>query len=74
MVSVPAAKPVTIPVEPTEAMLVLPLLHTPPVVASANVVVLPAHNAEEDGETAEGAGLIVIVFVTYIVPQLKTTE
>jgi hypothetical protein len=42
IVAVPAAPPVTIPVfEPTVAMLVLPLLHTPPVVASLRVVEAP---------------------------------
>ena len=44
MADVPAAIPVAIPVvEPIVAMSVLALLHTPPVVADDNVVVLPAH-------------------------------
>ena len=44
MADVPAAIPVAIPdVEPMVAISVLPLLHTPPVVADDNVVVRPAH-------------------------------
>ena len=45
MVTVPALTPVTTPVPATTvAMLVLPLLHVPPVVADVRLVVLPAHN------------------------------
>jgi hypothetical protein len=41
---VPAAIPVTVPLtEPTVAIPVLELLHTPPVVALVSVVVAPAH-------------------------------
>ena len=44
MVTVPADTPVTTPVpEPTVALLVLLLLQVPPVVASVNAVVKPAH-------------------------------
>jgi len=39
----PVATPLTIPVDPTLARLVLLLLHVPPVVASLNAVVDPAH-------------------------------
>jgi len=43
-VEVPGLIPDTIPVvEPTIATPVLPLLHVPPVVAEANVVVAPVH-------------------------------
>ena len=43
MVHVPAATPVTTPVEPIVAIEVLLLLHVPPVVASVNAVVEPTH-------------------------------
>ena len=43
IVTIPADTPLTMPVEPTVATNVLPLLHTPPLVASLNVVVEPAH-------------------------------
>lgn len=43
IVSTPAATPVTIPVDPTVASVVLALLHAPPVVASASIIVSPAH-------------------------------
>jgi hypothetical protein len=42
--AVPTATPLTIPVDdPTMAIPVVPELHTPPVVASCSVVVLPTH-------------------------------
>ena len=44
MVSIPAARPVTTPVAPTEATELLELLHTPEPVASVNVVVVPRHS------------------------------
>jgi len=40
---VPGLKPVTMPAVPIVATVVLPLLHTPPVVRSLNVVVAPGH-------------------------------
>ena len=40
---VPATAPLTMPDVPIVATVVLLLLHTPPVVASLNVVVEPAH-------------------------------
>ena len=44
MVTVPALIPVTTPVEPTVATVVVPLvLHVPPDVASLNVIAEPAH-------------------------------
>jgi hypothetical protein len=42
MIVVPADTPVTVP-ETTDAMEVLPLLHAPPPVASASVVVAASH-------------------------------
>lgn len=41
MVEVPAATPVTMPVLPTVALVTALLLHVPPLVALASVVVLP---------------------------------
>ena len=58
IIAVPAAPPVTVPVAPTIAILVALLLHVPPVVASANVMVDPIHKAvapvmiNSDGLTA----------------------
>ena len=44
MVTVPAVTPVTTPEpDPTVAMVISLLLHTPPEVASLNVVVRPGH-------------------------------
>ena len=44
MIVVPGDTPVTTPVvEPTVATDVVPLVQVPPVVASANVIVEPAH-------------------------------
>jgi len=43
MVAVPADTPLTTPVLPTVATDVLPLLHTPPLVASLRLVAEPAH-------------------------------
>ena len=37
--------PLTMPVVPTVAIVVAPLLHVPPIVASLNVVLLPSHIA-----------------------------
>lgn len=60
MVAVPAATPVTTPVEPTVAAAVLVLVQTPPVVVLVNEVVAAAHTvpvpvivpAEGNGFTA----------------------
>jgi hypothetical protein len=66
MVTVPAATPVTTPVEAfTVAKAVFPLDQTPPVVVFANVIVEAAHTAvgpEIAGTT--GKGFTVIDFVT----------
>lgn len=57
----PAVTPVTMPVpEPTVATPVLALLHPPPVVASLNVVVCPAHTLSVPVIVA-GRGLTVTV-------------
>jgi len=45
MVAVPAAPPEIKPVAPTVAIPVALLLHVPPLMASVNVVVAPAHTA-----------------------------
>ena len=72
--TLPAATPVTIPAELTVAIELLLLLHTPPVVASFNVVVA-------DGQTvvvpvivpAPGNGLTVTAAEVVAVPQLLVT-
>jgi len=45
MTAVPAATPLTVPVEVTVAIVVLPLLQAPPEVASLSGVVVPAHSS-----------------------------
>ena len=50
MVAVPAATPVTTPVEPTLAIPVLLLDHAPMDATSVSVVVLPGQTAAVDGE------------------------
>ena len=47
MVAVPAVTPVTVPVVLTVAMALLELFQVPPVVASARVMLAPAHT--DDG-------------------------
>jgi len=63
IVAAPAAPPVTVPVAPTVAIPVTLLLHVPPLVASANVVVAPVHTAVPP-VMINGDGLIVRIFVT----------
>jgi hypothetical protein len=63
MVAVPAATPVTIPVEPTVAIVVLLLLHVPALVASAKPVVNPVHTTFVP-VIAAGNGFTVTVAVT----------
>ena len=75
MVVVPALTPVTAPVLPTVAIAVLLLLHTPPVVASLNVVVAPEHTDFVPVTVpADGMEPKVTVAVADAVPQLLVTE
>ena len=70
MVVVPAARPLTTPEVFTVATRVLVLLHTPPVVASVNVVDKPAITvAVPLIVPAAGEGLTVITWVATAVPQ-----
>ncbi len=74
MVAVPAATPLTMQVLPTVATPVAPLLHTPPVVAFDNVVVLPAHTvAVPVIVPPDGSGLTVTTCVVVALPQLLVT-
>lgn len=59
---------------PTVATDVLSLLHTPPVVASLKVMLLPTHSLVPPviGATT-GAGLMVSVLVIVPVPQMLVT-
>jgi hypothetical protein len=67
--AVPADTPVTMPLVPTVAMPVAPLLHVPPGVASARVVVAPTHMAGATGGViAAGRALTVTGAVTKQVP------
>ena len=66
----PDVRPFTTPEVPTVATAVLVLLHTPPEVASVNVVDEPAFTvAVPVIVPATGNGLIVIVEVAAAVPQ-----
>ena len=63
MVAEPARLPVTIPVkEPTGAIPLLLLLHSPPLVALVKVVVFPTHIEAEDGDIATGVVFTDTVF------------
>jgi hypothetical protein len=62
IVAVPGVMPVTtLLTEPIVATAVLPLVHVPPVVALASVVVSPTHTAVPP-VIAAGSGLIVTIF------------
>ena len=63
MPGVPEVIPVTTPVELTVAMLILLLLHAPPVVTSVNAVDKPTHTVAVP-VIAEGSGATVSVVVT----------
>jgi len=62
IVAVPALAPVTVPL--TTVALVLPLVHTPPLVASVNTVVVPWQMTAVKGLIATGALLTVTGLVT----------
>ena len=64
MVAVPVATPVTMPVEPTVAVAGSLLLHEPPGVASANVVVAPM---QTESEPVIAAGEVITVIVNVVV-------
>ena len=74
MVAVPAVMPVTLPVEPTVAILVEPELHIPPPEASVKFIIDPAHTVIRPFIIpASGNGLTVIISVALKVPQLLLT-
>ena len=75
MDAAPDATPVTTPVVPIVAVAVVLLLHTPPVVTSANDVKLPAHTVCVPVMAAgvAGNGLTVTMCVAATVPQLLVT-
>ena len=74
MVAVPADTPVTVPVLPTVATVVVVLLQAPPVVASLNPVVDPAQTvAVPVIVPADGNGLTVTTLVAAAVPQPLVT-
>jgi hypothetical protein len=60
----PAATPVTTPVEPTEAIAPLLLLQLPPAVTSASAVVAPVHTL---AVPVILAGLVLMVTVTVVI-------
>jgi hypothetical protein len=67
MMLVPGDTPVTTPVPETVATVGVPLIHTPPVVAVARVVVLPAQTVSVP-VMGNGLGLTAIVMETEQVP------
>ena len=62
IVAVPALAPVTVPL--TTVALVLPLVHTPPLVASVRLTVLPTQITAVNGVIATGELFTVTGFVT----------
>lgn len=74
MVSVPAEIPVTMPVVPMAASVLL-LLHVPPAMPSVNVIEEATHTLDRPVITpAFGEGFIVMVFVAVAVLQVLVTE
>ena len=74
MVTTPSVMPVAVPVEdPIVATALLLLLHTPPLVASVNVVVKPTHTlvvppmAEGFGLTVKLVTAIQLVLIVYVI-------
>ena len=65
--------PVFIPVEPIVAMPVLPLLHTPPLVASVSVAAAPAHMLPLP-PIAAGTGFTVMGILALALPQVSDIE
>ncbi len=74
MFAVPAVAPVTIPPVPTVATTPLLLLQVPPVTASVNAVVEPAHKLATPVIPGMDALFTIITFVAIAVPQLPVTE
>ena len=71
----PAAIPLTVPVEPIVATEVLLLLHVPPDVVFDKVIVDPAQTEDEPTIVpALGSGRTVNVIEAKVVPQLELTE
>jgi hypothetical protein len=68
MVAVPAAAPVTMPVEPTVAVGRAVLLHIPPVVALCNAVVLPAQTLSVPVMGAGDASTLIVAVVVQPLP------
>ena len=57
----PADTPVTIPAEPTDAFVLLLLLHVPPMVASLRDVVNPLHTPGAPDIVAGNAPTVIMV-------------
>jgi hypothetical protein len=77
MLAVPAATPVTSPVEAsTVATPVASLLHVPPATASLSVLVAPTQKVVVPiiANGVAGDGLTVIIWFTVLVPQLLVNE
>jgi len=74
IVAPPPDTPVTIPVAPTVAIAVLPLLQTPPVTDSIKEMAAPAHTDEAPVMVPEtGGGLTVIIRLVLAVPHPLVT-
>ena len=70
MIAVPTVTPVTIPVEPTDAIPDDPELQVPPLTASVRFVVVPTHNpAIPVIVPVGGAGLTVTTVLVLALPQ-----
>lgn len=74
MVDVPAVTPVSVPAASMVATAVLELLHTPPLVALLNTVVLPTTiDAEPEMLPAPGVVCTVTMTVAAALPQVLVT-
>ena len=70
MFAIPADSPVTIPVDPTDAMDVLLLLQLPPVVSSTSVFVNPTQTKTEPVMAAGNEFIVTKVVAVQPVPSI----
>lgn len=75
MVTVPAATPVTTPVDAfTEAIVALPVVHRPPLTVLVNVAVVPVHAVDGPLIVPALAPVVTVTFaVAVVLPQLLVT-
>jgi hypothetical protein len=75
MVVVPLAMPVMIPVLPDVATVIFEDVHTPPLIGSVSVIVLPSQTkSSPEIVPATGSAFTVIVWVATALPQPLLTK